>query len=77
MIFFLVFSPFVRLNKIGRCFKQNLHQAVMTTTPHLNTRERHLKPGVQLCVHTFEPLIWNVTYELVSRYLFNYVVTNE
>lgn len=30
---FFVFSPFVRLNKIGRCFKQVLHQAVMTTTP--------------------------------------------
>lgn len=30
---FLVFSPFVRLNKIGRCFKQVSHQAVMTTMP--------------------------------------------
>lgn len=51
--FFLVFPPFVRLNKIGRCFKQILHQAVMTTTRHLNTRERGFKAsGAAMSVHS-------------------------
>lgn len=42
---FSCFSPFVRLNKIGRCFKQTLHRAVMTTTP-LHRKTDTLRSGV-------------------------------
>ena len=40
---FSCFSPFVRLNKIGRCFKQVLHQAVMTTTPLIHEKAHRFR----------------------------------
>lgn len=35
---FSCFSPFVRLNKIGRCFKQAWRRAVVTSAPRSNHR---------------------------------------